>query len=137
MKPKINLVKARHCGCRSPSLGSPMWGSEALVLREYLQDCGIFPSCGSQHWECEPCPDCVSAPPIHLNVAFLFIFSCGIFFLLVIRSFSEIVSLCEVVILVCPWEVASPPPLPTPPSCSTLLLPSLKFYVQSISQMWA
>ena len=50
-----------------------------------------------------------SLPLLYFKEAFSFsFFSCGKSFLLVFRSFSEIISPCEVAILVCVWEEVSP-----------------------------
>ena len=90
--------------CSYPRLGSPLWGLELPLLR----GCDIPPTCGFQCWGV--CPSQIMCPPL-LPVSvwlFLFIFSCGKSFLLVFGSFSEIVSLCVVVIFVCPWEETSP-----------------------------
>lgn len=42
-----------------------------LLFRENLCICDIPPTCGSLHWGFGSWPDCISAPPALLNVAFL------------------------------------------------------------------
>ena len=65
--------KVRHSGglspcCRTPRLGSPIWGSDPLLFGENLCDCVYPPTCGSPSQGCESWIYCVSAPPTHLIV---------------------------------------------------------------------
>ena len=57
---------------------------------------------GSGSW-----PDCVSAPPVLLSVAFfLFVFSCGKSFWLIFWSFSALATVYVAVVLLGQWEEA-------------------------------
>lgn len=84
-----------------PGLRSSMWSLDTFAPQEDLCSSDVLSACGS--W-----PDTVSASLTHLNGDFLFIFSCGKSFVLVFRSFSRIVALCIVVVLVCSWKEMSP-----------------------------
>lgn len=89
--------------CSCSSLGSPMWGLESSLL----WGCDTPPACGVQFWSVGPRQAMI---PSFLPVSvwlFIFLFS-GKRFLLVSGSFSEIVALHGVVILVCSWKEASP-----------------------------
>lgn len=80
-----------------------MWGLESSLL----WGCDTLPACGLQFWSVGPSQAMI---PSFLPVSvwlFLFIFS-GKCFLLVFGSYSEIVSLHGVVILVFSWKEASP-----------------------------
>lgn len=86
-----------------PSLGSPMWSVESSLL----WGCDTLPACGLQFWSVGPSQAMI---PSFLPVSvwlFLFIFS-GKCFPFVFGSFSEIVFLHGVVILVRSWKEASP-----------------------------
>ena len=87
--------------CKSPGLGSPMWGSDLSLFREEIQGCNIPPTCRLPHRGVGP--DLSASPPL-LAVSMwltLYVLSCRKSVLLVFRSFSEIVVLYVGVVLAC------------------------------------
>lgn len=84
-------------------LMSLIWGLDPLLHRRDLFNCDTTPDC-ILHQGCGSWVNCVSAPPLHLYVAFLNIFSCRKFALLLFITFSEIVVLYVVVVWMCSWK---------------------------------
>ena len=79
--------------CRTPGLGSQMWGSEPTLFQENLYDCDHLLFCGSPTWQCG-LNYTMSLPLLPISWRFLlYTFSCGKSFLLVFRSFLSIVDL--------------------------------------------
>ena len=91
-----------------PGAGQPTWSSEPSLLRRTSEAVMSLLPVGCS--TADVGSGQTASPPL-LSIStwlFLFIFSCGKSFLLVFRSFSEIVSLNVVAIWVCPWQEASP-----------------------------
>ena len=63
--------------CRTPGLGSLMWGLDPLLLGENLCNWDYLSICGSSTQGCGSWLYCVSDPLSHLIVVFCYIFSCG------------------------------------------------------------
>lgn len=105
------VLKSRHSGsssswCTTPGLGSPLWGSNPLLLKENLCSCDYLTLCGLPTHRCG-LDYTTSLPLLSISSWFLLyalvvenIFSSLQVVLIV--SFSVIV-----VILVCPWEEVS------------------------------
>ena len=68
------FFKARCDGCSSFQCTSQC-GNLSLLMGN-LHSCDIPPICGWLHWGCGFWLDCVSVPPTHLDVPFLYVFSC-------------------------------------------------------------
>ena len=105
-------LKVRHsggssCWHRTPRLGSPIWGSDPLLLAGNICDC-VYPSiCGSPTQGHEFWLYCVSSPPTHLTVVPSLYLQLWKLFSVSLQVIPIDICALKAVILMLPWEEVS------------------------------